>query len=327
MNTVIYFELDKGGDIYLGFSGNQAVRRRTHSYAGRKRLLAVRALQEDEDRLHNELAPYLVSPDEDGDGGNSTYRPDPEVLKYLEWLVVRQYGFLDREQAATAPLLAYSEWAFRCRNDGYEQFGGQLHFGTIKLPLRQRLRWAAAASIPTKNSLSDEWLTPKHIIELARSVMGGIDTDPATIYLANDWIQATRWYSREQNGLAGHNQWLGRVWLNPPYGKGDGSAGDFATRLEQEYLKGAVSEAITCLNADSMTSLWFDTVWRTATVHCVWRGRLNFIPGDPSKESSATKGTVFSYYGRDSTRFKMLFGPHGHLIVPLCQTVQGTMGE
>jgi uncharacterized membrane-anchored protein len=60
-----------------------------------------------------------------------------------------------------------------------------------------------------------EWYTPARYIELARGVMGGIDLDPASNAIAQQWIQADQYFTPTQNGLA--QEWHGRVWLNPPY--------------------------------------------------------------------------------------------------------------
>lgn len=63
------------------------------------------------------------------------------------------------------------------------------------------------------NSGNNEWYTPADYIELARQVMGGIDTDPATSEIANRTVQAAQIFTAEDNGLT--KQWSGFKWLNP----------------------------------------------------------------------------------------------------------------
>src|SRR5262249_15848356 len=61
-----------------------------------------------------------------------------------------------------------------------------------------------------------ERYTPPKLIERARSFFGGaIDTDPASCAAAQNIVQANKYFSREQDGLA--HPWHGRTWLNAPY--------------------------------------------------------------------------------------------------------------
>lgn len=68
-------------------------------------------------------------------------------------------------------------------------------------------------------SKSQEWYTPKNIIESARVVMGKISLDPASCTLANLNVQANFYFSEINNGL--EKDWNVEpgttVWLNPPY--------------------------------------------------------------------------------------------------------------
>lgn len=72
------------------------------------------------------------------------------------------------------------------------------------------------------SSETNEWYTPPWLITIAREFYDGeIDLDPASCELAQSWIKAKKYYTKEQNGF-GHKWigriWLGKVWLNPPYG-------------------------------------------------------------------------------------------------------------
>ncbi len=63
---------------------------------------------------------------------------------------------------------------------------------------------------------SVEHYTPPEYIEAARTVMGGIDLDPASCELANRHIRAERYYTKADDGIA--RPWHGCVWVNPPGG-------------------------------------------------------------------------------------------------------------
>lgn len=69
--------------------------------------------------------------------------------------------------------------------------------------------------IPQRStSASDTWLTPPHIFRGA----GKYDLDPAAPIENRGWIGATTTFTELEDGLA--QPWEGRVWLNPPYGRG-----------------------------------------------------------------------------------------------------------
>lgn len=72
---------------------------------------------------------------------------------------------------------------------------------------------------------SQEHYTPTHLIEPARELMGSIDLDPASNWLAQDVVKATAfygWHLKDKaepvllDGLGA--AWSGNVFLNPPGG-------------------------------------------------------------------------------------------------------------
>ena len=69
--------------------------------------------------------------------------------------------------------------------------------------------------IVTKYTGNEEWYTPKKYIDMAREVLGRIDIDPASNSFANQIVQATTYYTKDDDGQT--KEWRGKMWLNPPY--------------------------------------------------------------------------------------------------------------
>jgi hypothetical protein len=110
-------------------------------------------------------------------------------------------------------------------------------------------------------SESNEWYTPAEYIEAARKAMGGIDLDPASCVRANAVVQATRFFTAEDDGLA--QDWHGRVWLNPPYGRDEENESNqarWSARLLEEYAAARVSQACLLVNA-TPGNAWFRPLW------------------------------------------------------------------
>jgi hypothetical protein len=65
-----------------------------------------------------------------------------------------------------------------------------------------------------------ERYTPAKYIEIARTVMGTIDVDPASCEMAQKIVKATTFFTVKDDGL--NKEWIGNIWLNPPYHRGLG---------------------------------------------------------------------------------------------------------
>ena len=97
-----------------------------------------------------------------------------------------------------------------------------------------------------------EWYTPSRYIYAARAVMGSIDLDPATHAAAQQTVQASSYYTSDDEGLS--QQWHGRVWLNPPYAQP--LMPQFVAKLVEEVGDGRVTQAI-CLTHNYTDTAWF----------------------------------------------------------------------
>ncbi|MEO0373395.1 MAG: hypothetical protein AAF329_01980 [Cyanobacteria bacterium P01_A01_bin.17] len=95
------------------------------------------------------------------------------------------------------------------------------------------------------STATSEHFTPPYIADLARKVMGGIDLDPASCELANEIIQAKKFYSIEDNGF--EQVWSGNIFLNPPGGTNLGA----------------------CFSTNSVAGQWFNKLyaWMSVAKH------------------------------------------------------------
>lgn len=106
------------------------------------------------------------------------------------------------------------------------------------------------------------WLTPRPILDL----LGEFDTDPCAATI-RPWDCATTYnYTVEDNGLA--QEWHGRVWLNPPYGR---EAEAFMRKMSEHNGSGL---ALVFVRTDTR---WFHaTVLNKAKYLFFFKGRIKF---------------------------------------------------
>jgi hypothetical protein len=100
-----------------------------------------------------------------------------------------------------------------------------------------------------------EFYTPAVFVEAARKVLGEIDLDPGSNPEANEKVvRAKKIYTKDNDGLAPHNEWHGRVFCNPPY---QGLTGKFARKLLAEYEAGRTTAAIFLVTNQGTRTRWF----------------------------------------------------------------------
>ncbi len=152
----------------------------------------------------------------------------------------------------------------------------------------------------------NDWYTPRHIIDLARQALGGIDLDPASCALADETVRASVFYDKHRNGLA--QPWFGKVWLNPPYSRDLMSK--FAGRLLHQYELGNVEAGIMLVHNCTET-LWFQICAAGAKAVCFPKGRLQFRNPSRTQKSTPGVGQALLYYGPVPNRFEKIFSDVG----------------
>ncbi len=156
-------------------------------------------------------------------------------------------------------------------------------------------------------SESVEWYTPGIYTDAARSVLGGIDLDPASSDTANRTVRAARFFSLAQDGLA--QPWAGRVWMNPPYGV---QGPHFVGKLIEEYQGGRVTAAVALLNSSATGAGWFRPLWDYTL--CFTYARIDFVTEDGRISNASPHGSVFAYFGPRAETFAETFQTFGAIV-------------
>lgn len=140
--------------------------------------------------------------------------------------------------------------------------------------------------------------TPARYIEMARTVMGTIDLDPASSEVAQKIVKATRFFTVRDDGLA--QDWTAEnVWLNPPYHRE--LAPRFIAKLIAELAAGRTKQAIALTNNSTDTE-WFRTAAAACRAICFVSGRILFLKQD-GQQLTPTQGQALFYFGADRERF------------------------
>jgi phage N-6-adenine-methyltransferase len=214
--------------------------------------------------------------------------------------------FEDAERISGIPDGKVSKWRGHLKGDR-DEYRALLRGPSYRKAMAER---GSSDQKGASGTGENEWFTPSEFIELARTVLGAIDLDPASSVKAQKIIQAERFYTKKDNGL--QQEWHGRIWLNPPYAQP--LIADFVSKLCEERRAERVSAAILLTHNYTDTS-WFHEVAALADAICFTRGRVKFYEGN--KVAAPTQGQAFSYFGDDVTGFARVFRTVGFVVVPV----------
>lgn len=163
--------------------------------------------------------------------------------------------------------------------------------------------------IATKFTGDPENYTPSEYIEAVRSVMGGIDLDPASNGFAQKTVKAKTFYTEKEDGL--EQEWTGRVFLNPPYNSG--VIDRFVEKLVSTFESHNGIKSAILLTNDNTDTAWFHRAANRASAICLLRGRINFYKED-GPPTSPTNGQTFFYFGNETAKFRKVFGAFGLIV-------------
>jgi len=152
-----------------------------------------------------------------------------------------------------------------------------------------------------------EFYTPAIFVEAARQILGGIDLDPASNAEANEKvIRAKKIFTKDDDGLADHNEWHGRVFCNPPY---QGLTPKFARKLLAEYQAGRTKAAILLVTNQATRAEWFQDLLPGNPI-CLVAVPMKWW-GPDGEASAGPWGSVFIYLGPDYDDFMDEFSRFG----------------
>ena len=145
----------------------------------------------------------------------------------------------------------------------------------------------------------EEWFTPGYIID----ALGSFDLDPCTSREAKilNPIAITNY---TYDGLI--NDWIGRVWCNPPYGK-----------KTFEWIKklAAHGNGIALIFARTETKGFHSEIWEKADAVFFFEGRLKFYHKDGSQGGTANAPSCLVAYGRGNVLAVRNSGLKGKLVI------------
>jgi DNA N-6-adenine-methyltransferase (Dam) len=134
---------------------------------------------------------------------------------------------------------------------------------------------------------TDVWLTPRNIVES----LGSFDMDPCSPIEA-PWRLAPLFYTEEHDGLS--NPWIGRVFMNPPYGRE-------TVKWMDKLSKHGNGIALVFARVDVK---WFQKyVWQQADMVFFFNNRLKFYTNDGALAGSgASAPSCLVAYGEQNVK-------------------------
>ena len=139
-----------------------------------------------------------------------------------------------------------------------------------------------------KTDGKEDWITPRSIIES----LGEFDLDPCCS-MTQPYLIGKINYNKNDNGL--EKEWIGRVFLNPPYGN---KTGLWLKKLSNHRNGTAL------IFARTETKMFFDYVCNSADSILFLKGRVTFLQpcGNLGKFTAGAPSCLIAY-GEENTKY------------------------
>ena len=148
----------------------------------------------------------------------------------------------------------------------------------------------------TNTRNNGEWLTPPYVLD----ALGEFDLDPCSP-VVRPWDTAKKHY--HERGL--EQEWLGRVWCNPPYGK---ETFKWLSKLSDH------ANGVALIFARTDTIGFHREIFEKADAVKFLRGRLRFHYVDGTKGDRANAPSCLVAYGENNVKALHASGLQGHVI-------------
>lgn len=150
---------------------------------------------------------------------------------------------------------------------------------------------------------TNEWFTPLEFIERVHGFYPGNFFDAASCDLAQRYIQAFAYATKENSGL--NCPWERYTFCNPPY-----KMPYIAQFAQKAVYEAAIGKEIVFLcNANTETG-WFQMLAKACTIRLDFSKRLKFWHPDVKKSQNG-QGQCCFYFGERDLTFVEMFGDMG----------------
>jgi len=113
------------------------------------------------------------------------------------------------------------------------------------------------------SSASDLWATPQKLFDSLNAIHA-FDLD---VCATHENAKCARYFTKEQDGLK--QDWIGSVWMNPPYGK------EIGRWMEKAYKSSLEGSKVVCLVPARTDTAWWHKYAMNGKIQFI-RGRLKF---------------------------------------------------